>query len=462
MKTLSKTIYAAIVAAALWSCSGVKDCAAPQLNLPESFTGTAVADSLTIADMEWWKFYSDSILVKYIGEALNNNRDVLAAAARVEEMRQLYGVTKLNMTPTVSAMAAADNETNDYYGKKSTSDPEYDLKVTVAWEADLWGGLRWAQRQAGSRFVASEAQRRGVQVAVIAEVASAYYRLIALDTELEIARRTLFTREENLNKARIRFEGGLTPETVYQQALVEYTTTAALIPGLEWQVASMQNALSLLLGRYPSEALLRNRQSSLSEENVDLPVGLPSTLLQRRPDLLQSEAQLKAALAGAGVAYADRFPRLRINLVGGLENDDLDGFFKSPFSYVLGQITGTVLDFGRNKRKHRAAVAAYDQARLTYEQSVLNAFREVDDARTALRLVRETRQRRQNLLEAAQKYATLAFAQYNGGIIAYIDVLDAQRRYYDAQIGLNNAVRDEHLAIVNLYRVLGGGWHNEQ
>lgn len=458
MKAIAKILPALVLAAALWSCSGVKDCAKPELNLPATFRGTDAADSLTVADMEWWKFYSDSLLVKYIGEALHNNRDVLAAAARVEEMRQLYGVERLNMAPTVSGLVAADNETNDYHGDKHTSDPEFDLKVTVAWEADLWGGLRWARKQSAARFQASEAQRRGMMVTVVAEVASAYFRLIALDTELEIARRTLFTREENLNKARLRFEGGLTPETVYQQALVEYTTTAALIPGLERQVATMQNALTLLLGRYPAETLARNKMSTISAAEADLPVGLPSTLLQRRPDLLQSEADLRAALAGAGVAYADRFPRLRIGLTGGLENDDLKGFFRSPFSYVLGQVSGTILDFGRNKRKHRAAVAAYDRARLQYEQSVLNAFREVDDARTALRLIRDTRQRRQDLLEAAQKYATLAFAQYNGGIIAYIDVLDAQRRYYDAQIGLNNAVRDEHLAMVNLYRVLGGGW----
>lgn len=457
MKAL-KIFALAVAVSALWGCSGVRDCTAPRLNLPQEMPGGGNADSLTVADMEWWRFYSDSTLVKYIGEALANNRDILAAAARVEEMRQLYGVERLNMTPTVSALGAADNETNDYHGSKHTSDAEFDLKVTVAWEVDLWGGLRWAQRRGAARFVASQAQQRGMQVTVVAEVASTYYRLIALDTELAITRRTLFTREENLNKARLRFEGGLTPETVYQQALVEYTTTAALIPGLERQVAVMQNALSLLLGRYPSEIVARGQFVNHSEHVAELPVGLPSTLLQRRPDVQQSEAALREALATAGVAYADRFPRLRINLTGGLEKDDLDGFLQSPFSYVVGQITGTILDFGRNKRKHRAAIAAYDNAKYSYEQSVLNAFREVADARTTLRLVRDSRLRRQTLLEAAQKYATLAFAQYNGGVIAYIDVLDAQRRYYDAQIGLNNAIRDEHLAMVNLYRVLGGGW----
>ncbi len=459
MKNLLHSLAALAAVALLWSCSGVRDCAAPRLDMPRALAGNST-DSLTVADMEWWKFYSDSLLVRYIGEALANNRDVLTAAARVEEMRQLYGVERLNMAPTLTGLVAADNETNDYHNGKSSSDPEYDLKFTVAWEADLWGGLRWARRRGEARFVASVEQERGMHVTVIAEVASAYYRLMALDSELAIARRTLFTREENLKKARLRFEGGLTPETVYQQALVEYTTTASLIPGLERQVEVMRNALTLLLGRYPTEELPRSRLTLGDSVSVDLPVGLPSTLLTRRPDLRVAEANLRSALANAGVAYADRFPRLRISLTGGLENDDLEGFLRSPFSYVLGQVTGTILDFGRNKRKHKAAVAAYDQARLAYEQSVLNAFREVADARTTLRLVRESRERRRTLLEAAQKYATLAFAQYNAGVIAYIDVLDAQRRYYDAQVGLTNAVRDEHLAMVNLYRVLGGGWQS--
>ncbi len=451
-------LTAALLAILLWNCSGVRHCTAPQLNLPDSLAENS-GDSLTIADMDWWKFYSDSTLVKFIGEALEHNRDILAAAARVEQMRRLYDVERLNMAPTVSALAAADNETNDYHGEGSTSDSEYDLKISVGWEADLWGGLRWAKKRGAARYVASVDDERAMRVTVIAEVAATYYRLIALDAELDIARRTLFTREENLKKARLRFEGGLTPETVYQQALVEYTTTASLIPGLERQVEMTRNALSLLMGRYPSEDLERGRLDMAGRDSTDIPVGLPSVLLRRRPDLRSAEANLKAALADVGIAYADRFPRLRINLTGGFENDELTGFFKSPFSYVIGQVSGTILDFGRNKRKHRAAIAAYDQARFNYEQKVLNAFREVSDARTTLRLVRESRLRRQTLRDAAQKYATLAFAQYNAGVIAYIDVLDAQRRYYDAQVGLINAVRDERLAVVNLYRVLGGGWN---
>ena len=158
------------------------------------------------------------------------------------------------------------------------------------------------------------------------------------------------------------------------------------------------------------------------------------------------------------MTYADRFPRLRIDLVGGWENNELAGFFKSPFTYVLGQITGTILDFGRNKRKYKASIAAYEQSRLKYEQKVLTAFEEVSNATITFRLIKQTTERRRELLDAARKYAQLAYMQYSMGVINYIDVLDAQRRYFEAQVGLSNAVRDEYLALINLYKTLGGGW----
>lgn len=258
--------------------------------------------------------------------------------------------------------------------------------------------------------------------------------------------------------AKLRFDGGLTPETVYQQAQVEYATTAALVPNLERQIEIARNAITLLMGRYPEKELARGKLSLERSIPDYLPVGLPSTLLERRPDLRMSEQQLKSALAGVGVAYANRFPTLKIGLTGGWENNDLKGFFSSPFSYVVGSITGTILDFGRNKRKYRAAIAAYDKAKYEYEQDVLSAFKEVSDAVATFRRRRQTTMLRRDLREAAGKYVELANLQYRSGVLAYIDVLDAQRRFFEAQIGLSNAVRDEYLALVGLYKALGGGW----
>ncbi|MBD5177286.1 MAG: TolC family protein [Bacteroidales bacterium] len=449
-------IFPVLLFALLSACSGVKDCVMPQLNLPQQI-GHNQNDSLTLADTEWWKLYADSSLIRIINTTLENNRNLLAAGARIEEMRQLYGVSKSNFFPTLSAFALADNETNDYYGESHINDPENSLKATLSWEADLWGGLNWARKKGLANYEASVWDQRAMRMTLIAEVATAYFNLVALDNELTIVRRTLTTREEYLKKAKLRFEGGLTPETVYQQAQVEYATTAALVPNLERQIEVQKNAIALLMGRYPEEEVMRSSLSLDMGLPDSVPVGVPSTLLQRRPDLQASEAALRAALANVGVAYADRFPRLRISLTGGLENDELKGFFNSPFSYVVGQITGTILDFGRNKRKHKAAIAAYDQARYRYEQAVLNAFREVDDAAITFRLVRQTSLKRRELRDAAQKYTQLAYMQYNMGVINYIDVLDAQRRYFDAQVGFTNAVRDEYLALVRLYKALGGG-----
>ena len=177
-----------------------------------------------------------------------------------------------------------------------------------------------------------------------------------------------------------------------------------------------------------------------------------------KPDVQVSEQQLRAALAGVGVAYADRFPRLTFTLTGGVENGVVSHIFESPFTYVLGSVAAPVFGFGRKQAKYRAALAAYDQARLKYEKKVLEVFKETDDAVVTYRSVRQSAERKENLRDAARKYVELANIQYQGGNINYIDVLDAQRRYFDAQIGLNNAVRDEHLALVQLYKTLGGGW----
>lgn len=442
----------------LASCSGTRNLTKPNLDLPMRLAGNAT-DSTTLADVEWWKLYADSALVDIIRETLEHNRDLAIAAQRVEQMRELYGITKADFFPTIGANVYANRETYDYSTSDKVVDPEMGLKLTFNWEIDLWGGLAWSRKRGAADFLQSVENSRALRITLIAEAASAYFRLLALDNELAIVRRTLFTREENLKKAKLRFEGGLTPETVYQQAQVEYATTAALIPGLERSVEVQKNAIALLMGRYPEEEIKRSSLALVDILPENVPVGLPTTLMKRRPDILASEAALRSALAGVGVSYADQFPNLRIGLTGGWENNEFKQFFSCPFTYVIGQITGTIFDFGRKRRRYKAAIAQYEQARLSYEKCVLTAFHEVDNAALAFRLTRQTTERRRELLEAARKYATLAYAQYNMGVINYIDVLDAQRRYFDAQVGVSNAVRDQYLALVNLYKCLGGGFN---
>lgn len=449
-------ILAALIA--LCSCSGVKNLAPARTDIPETYEPGNTADTVSIADIAWWEFYSDSTLRKIILATLENNHDLLKSAAKIEEMRRLYGVDKANILPEISALGSADNETNNYGGRGTTSDAEYDLKIPVAWEINLWGALTWAKKRGAANFKASIEDYRAMQMTLISEAASAYFRLIALDNELTIVKQTLDTREQSLEQARLRFEGGLTSETVYQQAKVEYASTASLVPDLEHKITAARNALTLLMGEYPRQELQRDNLVLNSILPEKLPAGIPSELLRRRPDIRAAAQKLQAAMANAGYTYADRFPRLRIGVTAGWENDELKDFFKSPFSYVIGAITGPVFDFGRRKNKYKAAVAAYEQSRLTYEKTVMQAFTEVNTALSAYRRVKETSALKIELRDAAVKYVQLAHLQYRGGTLNYIEVLDAQRRYFDAQIGVSNAVRDEHLALINLYKALGGGW----
>lgn len=456
----SKVIYLAITVLTLASsCSGVRNLKKADLDMPKTYANEAKVDSASIADLKWWEFYTDSLLSRVIRRTLVNNRTFLKASATVERLREEYGVSKLNLTPDINGLVQGDHETNNYGGHGVKKDPEYDLKVSVAWEINLMGAMKWSRDVSKANYMASVNDLRAMQMTLIAEAASAYFNLVALDNELSIVKQTMITRNEALEKARLRYEGGLTSEIVYQQAQVEYASAAALVPDLERRITAARNALSLLMGEYPSEKVERGFINMHTEMPEKLPTGIPSQLLARRPDLCASEERLASAMANVGLAYANRFPTFRISLSGGFENDELPGFFKSPFTYVLGSVAGTVFDFGKKKRKYKAAIAAYDEARYTYEQAVLTAFHEVDNARAAYKYYRESAKRKIELRNAASEYVKLAQLQYRGGTLNYLDVLDAQRRYFEAQIGVSNAIRDEYLSLVTLYKVLGGGWY---
>lgn len=439
------------------SCSATRECRPADVPLPARLAGRS--DSASIADVRWWTFYSDSTLCGLIKRTLENNRDFMGAAATVRQMRELYGAAKAELLPTINANAYANRETNDYYGEKSLQDPEIGVKATLSWEADLWGNLRWGKRKGQAAYQASVEDWRAMQITLISETASAYFTLAALENELSIVKRTLDTRKEELAKARLRYEGGLTSEITYLQAQVEYNTAASLLPVIERKIETTQNAIALLIGELPGTVIEINTDVLKTPMPESVPVGIPSELLLRRPDIRASSAQLAQAMAAVGVAHADRFPRLILSLTGGVENNEFKNLFESPFSYMAASLAGPVLDFGRKKKKYKAAVAAYDKARSAYEQTVLAAFGETADAITGYAKAREITTKRTALKNAAQKYMDLAHLQYAAGSINYLDVLDAQRRYLDAEISNSNAVRDELLALVQLYKSLGGGWN---
>lgn len=457
---MNRTVFliAAAAAIVLASCSGVKNLQRARIDLPDSFSQYAEADSASVADLEWWRFYSDSTLCRILDCVVRNNRDLLASKSRIEELRSLYGVRKANMLPVIGGNVYGNQETNNYSGGGTDRDPELGLKLPISWEINLWGSLSWSKKEGKALWLASKEDYRALQVSLIAQAAETYFRLVALENELAIVRRTAESRLESMRMAKIRFEGGLTSETVYRQAMVEYSSAASLVPALEQKLIATRNSLTLLMGEYPHDIAVDSRYSAVLDVPEKLPVGLPSDLLKRRPDIRAAEQRLSAAMANAGYTYADRFPSFNIGFTPGFENDRLKDFFKSPFTFVVGSVAGPILDFGRKKRKYEAAVAAYDQARFKYENTVMQAFTEVQTAIEAYGNVQESSKRMMDLRDAAAKYIQLAHLQYRAGTLNYIDVLDAERQYFNAQIDLSNAIRDEYIALVDIYKVLGGGW----
>lgn len=458
MKKITPFVSALVIALAalLTACSGTRNLTKAEIRMPERL-GYDSDTTSNIADLSWRIFYTDTLLQKCIERTLENNYDLLSAAARVEELAQLYGVQKMNYAPSIRGIVGETRETNDYYDEKTTIDPEISLKFTLNWEADLWGGLSYARMQAGAKYQGSVEDRRAMRITLIAEVARAYYNLVALKNELNIVRQTLLTREQALDKVKLRYEGGVTSELVYQQARVEYATTASLVPQLQNRITLSENALNLLMGSLPGTPVKVDARALDSDPANILPVGVPSEVLENRPDVRSAELALKAALANCGVAYSNQFPKLTIGITGGWENDEVKNLLRSPFSYILGNIAGTIFDFGRNRRKYKSSVAAYEQARYKYEKSVVAAFSEVDGAISTFTEICKTARLRRELRDAAAKYVNLANIQYNGGSINYIDVLDAHRRYFEARTNYSNAVRDEYLAMIALYKALGGG-----
>ena len=439
-------------------CSGVKNLSKPQIDLPLSFVEDSVLDSLTIADLGWWEFYGDENLKEIIKRVLADNKELLMAAQRIEQAQLLYKVEKSKLLPELSFRLPWNHETNDYYKELSLIDPEIGVKATIGWEVDLFGSLRWNKKKSKAQFEATMEDERAIRMSLVAETATAYFRLVALDNELEIVKSTMETREEGVRLAKLRFDGGLTSETVYQQAQVQYATAAALIPNLEYNIKLAENQLLLLMGALPNESVKRSSELKDNTLPDKLPLGLPSTLLERRPDIRVYEDRLQAAVANVGYTYAKRFPSLNIELTGGLEDNDFKNLFRSPFSYVAENFVAPLVDFGKRKNTYKAAVAAYNESKLAYENKVLQAFSEVDNALSRYNSARMSVTRGTELLDAAYKYQDLTWKQYRGGTINYIDVLDAQRRYLEARIARMNAIRDEHLALIQLYKALGGGW----
>lgn len=444
----------------LSACSGVKGLTKPYVHHYDDFSKIDYVDSLCLADLEWWKFYSDSTLCSLLERVVTNNRDLLKSEARMEQLRQLYGISKSNLLPEIGLDVSAEYETTNYDGNGASKSATYGVKFPMSWEINLWGSQIWARRKAEAEYHASEEDSRALKMELIAETADAYYTLMALENELSIVRRTMDTREESVLIAKLRYEGGLTSEMLYNQTLVEYSSAAALVPVLEQKVYATRDKLTLLMGEVPHDIDQIGHLPQTFVGPEQLPAGMPSDLLKRRPDIRAAEQRLNAAAASVGMAYSDRFPSFSISFLPGIENDGLAKFLKSPYMDIVGSLAGPLIDFGRRKKKYKASLAAYEEARLDYEDIVLKAFTEVNTILHTYYHVQESYKRTKELREVSAESVKLALLQFRAGMLNYIDVLDAQRSYFDAQIAFSNSIRDQYTALVNIYKALGGGWRD--
>ncbi len=442
------------------SCSVQQKCIAPEITIPNQITYEIKADSTCIADTHWSEIFTDPLLQDLIHQTLIYNKDLLTATARIQELQKLHQIANSNYYPTIGAESHIEHETHNISSNNQTLDLEVTAKLTLSWEIDLFGRIHWAKKETLANYLKTIEGQKALQMTLIAEVASSYYQLMTLDNKLEILTRTLNTRAEDLNKARLRFESGLTSEIPYQQAQVEYTSTAALIPELQRQIKIKENELSLLTGKLPSNiqrSKIQQHEISINITNI----GIPSDLIKRRPDIAAAEQSLKAQMAKTGYAWAERFPRFIINLEGGLEHTTFKGFLTAPLTYAISELTAPLFSFGKRKAKYDASIKAYDAERYQYEKKVLQAFKEVNDALISYTSANQQVELMENLRNSTKKYLDLAHIQYINGHINYISVLDAQRSYLNAKINLSNAILNENIALINLYKSLGGGWQNK-
>lgn len=444
-----------VLAFTLQSCKVGKSYKRPEMVLPDSLWGEQ--SDLSIADEQWWEVYTDGPLRELIQKTLVNNKDLMIASARMKEMAARKRINTAALFPQVNGKASGQREFENHGGDNSVQSNTFEGKLLLSWELDLWGKLRWGRQAAIAEYLGSVEARRALRMSIVAEVAQTYYELVALDNELTIVKQTLNAREEGVRIARLRFEGGLTNETPYQQARLEVARTATLVPDLEREIAQKENDIAFLSGEFPK----RIERSRLLEEynySTMLPVGLSSGLLERRPDIREAEQALIAANANVGVAYTGMFPQLTLTGQFGLESTDLSDFLKSPYGLINGALLQPLFSAGKNRANWRAKQAMYEQALHAYEKSVLNAFRETRNSIVDFNKVREMCKLQANLEKSAKSHVELTHIQYINGVINYLDVLDAQRLYFEAQIALSNAIRDELITVVRIYKALGGGW----
>lgn len=466
-----RSILFSLLALLAFSASGCAlgpNYARPTINAPDHFRGGPPAEHASMAALPWWDIFKDEKLQNLIREALANNYDLRIAVTRIEQSRQLAAQSFSQFLPQVDYTGTYSRGQNTSLGNVAPSNGQtktsgmFDL--SVLWEIDLWGRIRRLNESSLADYLAADEGRRGVVVSLVASVAQAYFELLELDLQLDIAKHSTKTFEETLKIFSLRLEFGTASKLETATAEASLATVAANVPDVERQIAIKENQINVLLGRNPAPVA---RTTGLLDQKLppDIPAGIPSALLERRPDIRQAEQQLRSANAQIGVAMANFFPKIGLSTLFGRVSPDLhmitSGGMTSMWAF-FGNFTGPLFHGGALVAQYKQTKAVWEEATLTYEKTCLNAFQEVSNALVAREKLEGVREQQARAVKAYAEAVDISLKRYTAGKASYYEVLQNQQQMYPAENSLAKTQLNQVLAIVQLYKALGGGWNQAE
>jgi multidrug efflux system outer membrane protein len=431
--------------------------AAPETKTEPAKTGRSTA---SLGDEKWWEVFQDRELQGLIRTALKNNYDVRIAATRVLQAQAQLGITRADQLPSLSGGGNITSQQSPQIGPiPSYEITQGQLTASASWNLDFWGKYRRATEAARADLLANEWAQKEVIATLVANLAAAYFQLRELDLELEISNRTFSSRKESLQLTQTLEQHGINSLLDVRQSEQLVYTAATEIPDFERQIAQQENAISILLGNNPGD-VPRGLRLTEQPHAPQVPSGLPSSLLERRPDIRQAEQNMIAANARIGVARAAYFPQISLTGTAGYESPALTNLFTGPAGIwnLAGSVTQPIFEGGRLKSNVRIAEAQREQMLLTYQQTIQSAFRDVSNGLIAYRKNREFRIQQEHLLESAQDAARLSEVRFKAGTTDYLEVLTNETNSFSAELGLAQAQANELIALAQLYQALGGGW----
>ena len=450
-----------ILSVLMLSCAMGPDYIRPKVPVPDAYRmEVSVAEAQSIANLPWWQLLNDEELQKLVRIALNENKDLQQAVATVEEFQAVLGIARTDFIPQVSVTANAPPKIARLHPTVipgfPTSSTYYGQGI-LSWELDIWGRVRRENEAARADLLAREENRRAVILELVSSVAQAYFDLRQLDMQMDITKRTLQSWEESVGIAQARLRQGMISKLDADQFEAERANAAAQAAALERQMVQKEDELSVLLGRNPGQ-IPRGRLLTEQTMPTEVPAGLPSDLLKRRPDILGSEQALAAATARIGVAKAERFPLITLTGLLGVASPQLSNLGKGTFGAAGLGLAGPLLNAQTLGFQQKASEAQARQALAQYEKTIIVAFGEVEDTLVAVRTSREQSKAQEAQVASLQSALHLADLRYQGGLANYLDVLTAKRSLFDAELSLAATRRLHLVSIVQLYKALGGGW----